>query len=203
MTTSHWQRAKSASSACYSAAPPAAMEVRPRDDVARPDVRRPARRRRRPGGRLRVRAARRGLPTRLRGGAAGGGLEVVTRFWRVSPSRTPAGTTGSTTSGCCRLRSAAAAAGVVGFWWPNRAPARRAAQWDGIVPLNGNALGEPCRRTTSGPASSTFAAIAAMSRSTWWSALHRADPAAYEEAGATWWIGSVGPESRSRRRESE
>jgi hypothetical protein len=83
----------------------------------------------------------------------------------------------------------------VGFWWPNRAPARRAAKWDGIVPLNGDALGEPMspddvracveyvgRHRRNG---SPFEVVVSP---------HGGDPQAYEAAGATWWIGSVGPE---------
>jgi hypothetical protein len=82
----------------------------------------------------------------------------------------------------------------VGFWWPNRAPARRAAQWDGIVPLNGDALGEPMspddvracveyvrRHRGDEP----FDVVVSP---------HGADPKQYAEAGATWWIGGVAPD---------
>jgi alkanesulfonate monooxygenase SsuD/methylene tetrahydromethanopterin reductase-like flavin-dependent oxidoreductase (luciferase family) len=82
----------------------------------------------------------------------------------------------------------------VGFWWPHRAPARRAACWDGIVPLNGEAPDRPLspdavrecidfvRRHRSGD---PFEVVVSP---------FGGDPASYEEAGATWWISGVGHE---------
>ena len=49
----------------------------------------------------------------------------------------------------------------VGGRWPAKAPFRRAARWDGVMPTHaGYGLGRPCRRTSCGPWWSTPASTA-------------------------------------------
>jgi alkanesulfonate monooxygenase SsuD/methylene tetrahydromethanopterin reductase-like flavin-dependent oxidoreductase (luciferase family) len=86
---------------------------------------------------------------------------------------------------------------IAGFW-PNRAPFRRAARWDGALPLSAGHLLKPlslaelreCRdyisahRTGDDPFD--LVAFAATGSRT-------GDVAQYEAAGATWWLEAVDP----------
>jgi alkanesulfonate monooxygenase SsuD/methylene tetrahydromethanopterin reductase-like flavin-dependent oxidoreductase (luciferase family) len=75
--------------------------------------------------------------------------------------------------------------------WPHRAPVRRAARWDGIVPV-GRLTPDDARallaevdrqRTLDGPFDLVVPSAAATTT----------DPTAYDEAGATWWLHSLSP----------
>ena len=95
----------------------------------------------------------------------------------------------------------------VGGMWPNRAPFRRAARWDGVYPIKVTADGEPYLHSaeefaeafayTSELRSSTrsFDAVASGA-----SDGDHAVVAPFEEAGATWWLesdeGTTGWEAR-------
>jgi alkanesulfonate monooxygenase SsuD/methylene tetrahydromethanopterin reductase-like flavin-dependent oxidoreductase (luciferase family) len=135
-------------------------------------------------------------PARLRAELLEEGLEVVTRFWSGEPFTYEGRHYRVDDVGMLPATVQQPRPPVwVGFWWPNRAPARRAAQWDGIVPLNGSSLGEPMspedvracvdyvhrHRRDEAPLDVVVSP-------------HGGDPGPYAEAGATWWIGSVGPE---------
>jgi alkanesulfonate monooxygenase SsuD/methylene tetrahydromethanopterin reductase-like flavin-dependent oxidoreductase (luciferase family) len=75
--------------------------------------------------------------------------------------------------------------------WPNRAPLRRAARWDGVVPL-GRLTPEDVvglvdeidrHRTTEDPFDVALPSVHAV----------ETDIAEYEEAGVTWWLASIRP----------
>ena len=81
----------------------------------------------------------------------------------------------------------------VGGWWPNEAPFRRAARWDGVVPLNREAPDRPLSgdavraciefvRDARGDAPFDVV-VTAMGE----------DPGPYEQAGATWWLSGGDP----------
>ena len=88
----------------------------------------------------------------------------------------------------------------VGGWWPNKAPFRRAARWDGVIPLksSGDNLLTPeevveMREFIASQRTSTAAFDVAI--------INWTDPsnpkeavrkvAAYAQAGATWWLESL------------
>jgi alkanesulfonate monooxygenase SsuD/methylene tetrahydromethanopterin reductase-like flavin-dependent oxidoreductase (luciferase family) len=73
--------------------------------------------------------------------------------------------------------------------WPNRAPLRRAARWDGVVPVGrvtpddiGALRAEIARQRTS---TDPFDIVLPSSTAT------VNDPAAYAAAGVTWWLSSI------------
>lgn len=75
--------------------------------------------------------------------------------------------------------------------WPNRAPFRRAARWDGVFPISA-IDGEPCPISPD-----AFTEAVAFTRSVRGSdapldavvqGAPETDPAAYAAAGATWWL---------------
>ena len=88
----------------------------------------------------------------------------------------------------------------VGGFWPNRAPFRCAARWDGLTPIgSGKPLSpEDLRdiisytmrfRESAAPLDIVIGGhISGADR-----AQDAATVGAYEQAGATWWIESVGP----------
>jgi alkanesulfonate monooxygenase SsuD/methylene tetrahydromethanopterin reductase-like flavin-dependent oxidoreductase (luciferase family) len=85
----------------------------------------------------------------------------------------------------------------VGGMWPNRAPFRRAARWDGVVPIKVTADGEPYLLSAEEfaealaytselrPSAGSFDAVASGA-----SDADHAAVAPFEEAGATWWLES-------------
>lgn len=147
---------------------------------------------------------------RVRGQMLDEGLEVLTAIWSGAPVahegphytvhiRDIPNHTGSAHFEPSPVQSPRIPIWVGGFW-PNKAPFRRAARWEGVVPIgSGKALSPddlrelvaytmrfresdaPFDVTIGGHTSGTDRGRdAEMVR-------------AYEEAGATWWIESVGP----------
>ena len=92
----------------------------------------------------------------------------------------------------------------VGGWWPNRAPMRRAARWDGVHPgrLDGPLTPEDVRalvayirqhRTDPGP----FDVVVADATPCDQPAAAAERVRAYAEAGATWWLEEGGASGRA------
>ena len=92
----------------------------------------------------------------------------------------------------------------VGGWWPNRAPMRRAARWDGVHPgrLDGPLTPEDVRalvayiqehRTDPGP----FDVVVADATPGDQPAVAAERVRAYAEAGATWWLEEGGTSGRA------
>lgn len=131
---------------------------------------------------------------RVRAAKLDEGLEVLTRFWSEGPF--------DHDGPVYRIRDGEFHPGPVQrpripIWvagmWPNRAPFRRAARWDGVFPIGRDDDGEP---TGIGPE--------ALAEALAYTRRHREDPGAafevvvqglpgvapsvYEEAGATWWL---------------
>jgi hypothetical protein len=88
----------------------------------------------------------------------------------------------------------------VGGWWPTRAPFRRAARWDGVIPLkqSGDNLLTPqdvvevrdfIRKERTSCAPFDIAVINWTDPSDPKAAI--AKVAAYAEAGTTWWLESL------------
>jgi alkanesulfonate monooxygenase SsuD/methylene tetrahydromethanopterin reductase-like flavin-dependent oxidoreductase (luciferase family) len=94
----------------------------------------------------------------------------------------------------------------VGGWWPNKAPFRRAARWDGVIPLKSGGdsllspaeLAELCafiRAERRSPEPFDVAIIQWSDPSDPAGAAEKA--AAYAAAGATWWLESLYPQQDS------
>ena len=131
---------------------------------------------------------------RVRGEKLDEGLELVARFWSEEPfdhdGRHYRIDSGEFHPG--PLQRPRIPIWVAGMW-PNRAPFRRAARWDGVYPIGTDADGQP---TLIDPAG--LEEVVAFTRT------QRADPDApfdvivsgdvdvapteYERAGATWWL---------------
>lgn len=87
--------------------------------------------------------------------------------------------------------------------WPNKAPFRRAARWDGVYPLNRDAfsndlspeqfmdIGSYIRKYR--PESLPFDLVLKRNKLPKERGEDRADVAAYEKAGVTWWVEGVSP----------
>jgi alkanesulfonate monooxygenase SsuD/methylene tetrahydromethanopterin reductase-like flavin-dependent oxidoreductase (luciferase family) len=89
--------------------------------------------------------------------------------------------------------------------WPNRAPFRRAARWDGVFPIGADADGQP---TPLGPGELeevvAFTLSLRVDPETPFDVIVSGDgddpPADYERAGATWWLLSDDGDARWQER---
>jgi alkanesulfonate monooxygenase SsuD/methylene tetrahydromethanopterin reductase-like flavin-dependent oxidoreductase (luciferase family) len=86
----------------------------------------------------------------------------------------------------------------VGGWWPNKAPLRRAARWDGMAPvmwgrdLDPEELAEAVAYVR--PYRDSEAAFdVVVSGGTHPGPVHASRMAAYATAGATWWLEDISP----------
>jgi len=97
----------------------------------------------------------------------------------------------------------------VGGWWPNKAPFRRAARWDGVIPIKGGGWLTPDdlkellafvhkQRTSSDPFDA--AVIGTLPSLKQGSPKGAAKLEAYVDAGATWWLQSFFLERNDKTR---
>jgi len=131
---------------------------------------------------------------RLRAEMLDEGLEVVTALWRGEPV-THAGR--HYTVEDALFLPAPVQQPRIPIWcavrWPNRAPVQRAARWDGVAPVGDLAPADVATiveeiETRRGGIAAPFDVIV---RSV--SAPAGTEPAAYADAGATWWLDAVDP----------
>jgi len=136
------------------------------------------------------------------------GLEILTGLWRGEPFSY----TGAhyTVKEACFIPTPAQQPRIpiwVAGLWPNKAPMRRAARWDGVYPLNRD---DPTEDMTPEQIKEVVAYVTAHRKSDApFDVVHRgttpgrdsaedaaesaAIVATYAEAGVTWWVESIGP----------
>ena len=98
-------------------------------------------------------------------------LEVLTELWRGEPVTFHSEHVTVTVTGVTMLPSPLQQPRIpiwCGGRWPNKAPFRRAARWDGVMPTHtGYGLGRPCRRPNWPPSCATSASTAKTGPRDW------------------------------------